>query len=102
MNKEFDDLYHTIRQLKDRQDVGFEISQDDWDEICVKSKTFYDTVCGEEEIEVKVYLDDGLVQEVKKPNNVKVIVYDLDIEGVVDEVLEKDDEGRECFLSEWD
>jgi len=51
---------------------------------------------------VFIYLEGGLIQDVTKaPENIEVIVRDYDIEGVEENELVKDPDGKECVQSVW-
>ena len=51
---------------------------------------------------VKVYVSGGVVQNVKTPRGVSVLVYDHDIDGEPQRRLSRDDEGKLCIIGLWE
>jgi hypothetical protein len=50
---------------------------------------------------VIVTIEGGMVQHVEVPKGVRVIVRDYDTEGADADLVQKDENGDECFESIW-
>ena len=52
---------------------------------------------------VEIWVEGGLIQDMKLPKGVSAIVRDYDIEGSEDDDrITKDKNGRDCFESVWE
>ncbi|MEX0776321.1 MAG: hypothetical protein WD042_11505 [Phycisphaeraceae bacterium] len=50
---------------------------------------------------IEVAVEGGLIDEVKTPAGVEVIVRDYDTDGMDEDRMEHDREGRRCLVSHW-
>lgn len=50
---------------------------------------------------VVIIVGDGLVQDVHAPKGIEVIIRDYDVDGVDEEDLSFDEDGKECFETVW-
>ena len=50
---------------------------------------------------VTIYLEGGVIQDVEKDDEDTVLVYDYDVEGEPEEKLDRDKYGRRCCISKW-
>ncbi|MCC6681650.1 MAG: hypothetical protein IT445_12175 [Phycisphaeraceae bacterium] len=51
---------------------------------------------------VEVFVEGGVISNVKVPVGIKVLVRDYDIDGAERDRLQKDKDGRECAVSTWE
>ena len=50
---------------------------------------------------VTIYLEGGVIQDIEKDDEDTVLVYDYDVEGEPEENLDTDKYGRRCCISKW-
>ena len=52
-------------------------------------------------IKVDVYVEGGIVQDVKSDHDIDLRIFDYDIDGVDEEAIDIDNDGNQCVINEW-
>ena len=52
-------------------------------------------------IKLDIYLEGGIIQDMKSDYDIDVRIFDYDIDGVDEEAVSQDNDGNRCVIIEW-